>query len=101
MHPMSLLLIYCGAVIAASLLGGWLPSLVPLGHRRMQMMISTVAGLMLGVALLFGKETVIVGDDEPEVARASKVGASIIDFVENAMADCEPGAAQRRHRRRG
>ena len=38
----------------------------------------------------------VVGDDEAEVARASKVGALIIDFVENAMAEREPGAAHRR-----
>ncbi|HEX4132460.1 MAG TPA: ZIP family metal transporter [Pirellulales bacterium] len=45
--------IYCVLVVAASLAGGWLPSLVVLSHRRMQMMISVVAGLMLGVALFF------------------------------------------------
>jgi len=35
---------------------------------------------MLGVALLFGKETLVAGHDEAEVARASKVGPLIIDF---------------------
>ena len=54
---------------------------------------------MLGVTLLFGKETVVVGDDEAEVARASKVRPLIIDLVENAVAEREPGAAHRRQGR--
>lgn len=42
---------YCVAIIAASLLGGWLPSLVRMTHTRTQLIMSFVAGLMLGVAL--------------------------------------------------
>ena len=42
--------VYGALIILASLLGGWLPSLVALTHQRMQMMVSAVAGLMLGVA---------------------------------------------------
>ncbi len=42
---------YCIAIIAASLLGGWLPSLVRMTHTRTQLIMSGVAGLMLGVAL--------------------------------------------------
>lgn len=49
---MGLLLVYCLLVTLASLLGGWLPSLVELTHRRMQILLSAVAGVMLGVALL-------------------------------------------------
>src|SRR5581483_10230151 len=45
------LAVYGVAVVGASLAGGWLPSLVRLTHQRMQMMISLVAGLMLGVGL--------------------------------------------------
>ncbi len=47
-----LLVVYCVIIVAGSLLGGWLPSLLRLTHRRMQFMISMVAGLMLGVAVL-------------------------------------------------
>jgi zinc and cadmium transporter len=47
-----LLVIYCGLVLVASLAGGWLPLLVRLTHTRLQMAISLVAGLMLGIALL-------------------------------------------------
>ena len=47
-----LLAVYCGIVVGASLVGGFIPSLVRLGHRRMQMLMSVVGGLMLGVGLL-------------------------------------------------
>jgi len=47
-----LLAIYCTLVLLASLAGGWLPLLVHLTHTRLQMAISLVAGLMLGIALL-------------------------------------------------
>lgn len=47
-----LLTIYCICVAGASLLGGALPGLVRLTHRRMQLVMSFVGGLMLGVALL-------------------------------------------------
>ncbi|WP_437205130.1 ZIP family metal transporter [Planctomicrobium sp. SH664] len=46
-----ILLIYCVLIILASLLGGRLPSLIELTHRRMQILISFVGGLMLGIAL--------------------------------------------------
>lgn len=45
------LLLYCGLIIAASLLGGRLPRLITLTHQRMQLLISFVGGLMLGIAL--------------------------------------------------
>lgn len=47
-----LLAIYCVFVLIASLAGGWLPLLVKLTHTRLQVAISLVAGLMLGLALL-------------------------------------------------
>lgn len=49
--PVMLLLVYCVFIIAASLLGGWLPSLIRLTHTRMQAMISFVGGLMLGIGV--------------------------------------------------
>jgi zinc and cadmium transporter len=52
MHPALLLLVYCALIVAASLLGGWLPSRMRLTHTRMQLTMSFVAGLMLGVGLL-------------------------------------------------
>lgn len=47
-----LLAIYCLLVLFASLAGGWLPFIVRLTHTRLQIAISLVAGLMLGIALL-------------------------------------------------
>jgi zinc and cadmium transporter len=47
-----LLVIYCALVLLASLFGGWLPIVVKLTHTRLQVAISLVAGLMLGIALL-------------------------------------------------
>jgi zinc and cadmium transporter len=52
MQTTPLLLVYCICVVLASLAGGALPGLVKLTHRRMQLMMSFVGGLMLGVALL-------------------------------------------------
>src|SRR5215469_9449569 len=50
--PDWLLFIYCVLVVVASLAGGWLLLLIHLNHTRLQMAVSFVAGLMLGIALL-------------------------------------------------
>ena len=50
MHP--LLITYCILIAIASALGGSLPAYVRLTHRRIQMILSLVSGVMLGVALL-------------------------------------------------
>jgi zinc and cadmium transporter len=47
-----LLAIYCALVLVASLAGGWLLLFIHLTHTRLQIAISFVAGLMLGIALL-------------------------------------------------
>jgi zinc and cadmium transporter len=46
------LIVYCGLVFAASWLGGVLPTLLRLTHTRLQLLISLIGGLMLGVGLL-------------------------------------------------
>jgi zinc and cadmium transporter len=52
MAPTLLILdVYCALIVAASLVGGRLPSLVRLTHKRMQLLISFVGGLMLGIAV--------------------------------------------------
>lgn len=50
MTTISLFISYSAAIFAASLLGGWLPSMLRMTHTRMQVVMSFVAGLMLGVA---------------------------------------------------
>jgi len=52
MWPLLLLAIYSGLIVLASLAGGWIPLFVRLTHTRLQIAISFVAGLMLGVGLL-------------------------------------------------
>ncbi len=47
-----LLLVYCVLILLASLAGGWIPLVIRLTHRRMQIAVSLVAGVMLGVGLL-------------------------------------------------
>src|SRR6202142_316239 len=48
----TLLAIYCSLVLLASLAGGWLLLIIRPTHSRLQIAISFVAGLMLGIALL-------------------------------------------------
>lgn len=52
MSAAALLLIYCPAVVAASLVGGFIPHWIHLTHTRLQTALSFVAGAMLGVGLL-------------------------------------------------
>ena len=48
--PTLLIILYCVMIVAASLLGGLLPTIFRLTHLRMQIVMSLVSGLMLGVA---------------------------------------------------
>lgn len=50
MSLLNLFILYSLCIGGASLLGGKLPGLVTLNHTRMQLIMSFVAGLMLGVA---------------------------------------------------
>lgn len=49
--PYILLGLYGVAILGASLFGGWLPSFLDLTHNRLQLMVSFVGGLMLGIGL--------------------------------------------------
>ncbi len=49
---MQLLVIYCAIIAICSALGGSLPSVIKLTHRRIQLTLSLVSGVMLGIALL-------------------------------------------------
>ena len=48
----SLLAVYCILIATASMVGGWLPSVIRMTHLRTQLLMSFVAGLMLGIAML-------------------------------------------------
>lgn len=52
MTAAGLLTIYCVLVLLASLAGGWFLLFIHLTHTRLQIAVSFVAGLMLGIALL-------------------------------------------------
>lgn len=52
MNPILFLLIYCVLLIPISLFGGWLPNRIAITHTRMQLTLSFVGGLMLGIAVL-------------------------------------------------
>lgn len=52
MSPALQLILYCSLIATASLSGGWIPMVVRITHTRMQVAISLVAGVMLGVGLL-------------------------------------------------
>lgn len=46
-----LLAAYCVLIVLSSLLGGVLPTLIRLTHTRMQILVSLIGGLMLGVGI--------------------------------------------------
>jgi zinc and cadmium transporter len=48
----ALLTIYCLLIAGAALVGGWLPMLLRLTHTRMQLAMSFIGGVMLGVGIL-------------------------------------------------
>ena len=52
MSSISTLVIYCGLILVVSVLGGMIPAMVRLTHRRLQFGLALVAGVMLGVGLL-------------------------------------------------
>jgi zinc and cadmium transporter len=64
------LTIYCVCVVAASTLGGVLPGLVRLTHTRLQIMMSLIGGLMLGVGMLHQLPHAVVMLTEAGMQRA-------------------------------
>ena len=82
--PVLLLGLYCLCIAAASLLGGWLPSLVKLTHTRMQLTISFIGGFMLGVALFHMLPSAVEELGPDSISRASlwmAVGLLVMFFL--------------------
>ena len=52
MSPLAILITYCVLIACAAFTGGLLPSLLKLTHTRMQVIMSFVGGLVLGIGLL-------------------------------------------------
>jgi len=51
MSPLFWLILNCAFAVLAALIGGWLPMVIRFTHRRSQLAVSFVSGLMLGVAV--------------------------------------------------
>ena len=62
------LLIYCIAIVVCSALGGSIPTIFKLTHRRTQLILSFVSGVMLGVATLNLLPHSIYALDNPSLA---------------------------------
>jgi zinc and cadmium transporter len=52
MSPTVTLVVYCVLILLASLLGGWIPLVIRLSHRRLELAVSLVSGVMLGMGVL-------------------------------------------------
>lgn len=79
------LAVYCALVVLASLLGGALPSRFRLTHTRLQVTVSFVAGLMLGVALLHMIPHAAHFTSIDATARWSVVGLLVMFFLIRAF----------------
>ena len=81
--PLILLGIYSVAIIAASLFGGWVPQRFELTHNGMQMMVSLVGGLMLGIGVfhMLPHALVELGEDGLDVAAYGMMAGLIIMFL--------------------
>ena len=81
MWPTFLIILYCLCLIGASLIGGRLPSLIRLTHMRMQLMMSFVGGLMLGVALLHLLPHAVLETNSLDYAASSTVIGLLAMFL--------------------
>lgn len=79
----SVVLFYCTAIVAASVLGGYLPKLVSLTHERMQMLVSYVGGLMLGISVfhLLPHSLVELGGQHVDASMLSLMIGMVIMFL--------------------
>ena len=76
--------IYCLLIVAGSLCGGWLPSRIRLTHTRMQLMISVIGGLMLGIGMFHMLPHAIVELGASQVDRAvwwAMIGLVVMFFL--------------------
>ena len=105
MSPISIILIYCGLIIAASMAGGFLPNLLRLTHTQMQVLMSFVGGLMLGVAVLYLLPHAITELNSTEhAALALMAGLLVMFFVirifhvhQHAAVDEDAGSVEHSH----
>ncbi len=80
---LTLFIIYCIFIALASVLGGFLPLLFKLTHRRMQVALSFISGMLLGVGLLHMLPHALAeGAPLSNVAMAFLAGFLVIFFLE-------------------
>jgi zinc and cadmium transporter len=74
---------YCVVIIAASLLGGWMPQWIVLSHNRMQVAISLIGGLMLGIGVfhMLPHALVELGPDGPDIAAHGMMAGLVVMFL--------------------
>lgn len=83
MTPNLLLLTYCLLIVLASLIGGWVPVLLRMTHKQLELVVSLVAGFMLGVGLLhLLPEAVHVTGDIEHVVIWALYGFLVMFFIE-------------------
>jgi zinc and cadmium transporter len=80
--PIVLLTYYCALILVASIVGGMIPVWFQLTHRWMQIAVSFVAGVMLGVAVLHMLPHAIA-----DAAAAAALSSSAVD---NAATTASP-----------
>ena len=76
------LIVYCLFILFASLIGGWIPLLVKLTHKRMQIAISAVAGFILGIAVIMLLPSAMQSAGTHQVVNWLIVGMLVMFFLE-------------------
>ncbi len=76
MSTLWLLVGYCIVVAMASFAGGWLPTLLRMTHLRTQLLMSFVAGLMLGIASMH-----LMPHSSEMLGNSSKAGAATLGGI--------------------
>lgn len=79
--PWQQLALYCLLAFLAAAVGGWLPSLFRLTHTRLQVAVSFVAGLMLGLSLMGFLPHAVKGLDSAHRGAAWLLGGFLVMFL--------------------
>ncbi|MDE0888866.1 MAG: ZIP family metal transporter [Phycisphaerales bacterium] len=81
MSAFATLVLYCGVILFVSVLGGLVPGWLTLTHRRMQLALCLVSGVMLGVGMLH-----MLGHAAEAVVHAHGSGPSMHEVMLAAVA---------------
>src|ERR1700752_86849 len=81
--PTVILAYYCAFVLLASIVGGMIPMWIQLTHRRMELAVSFVAGVMLGVGVMIMLPHAIV---DAATAHGTLTHANILGTMTSLLA---------------